>query len=56
MIMPWGKYKDMDLEDIPTDYIHWLLGNCTLTPHLQKDLEDQLTWRAGQGVEVKRDE
>lgn len=54
--MTYGKYKGMDLEDIPIDYIQYVLANHNLTPHLQKDLEDQLTWRAGQGVEVKRDE
>ena len=26
-VMPFGKYKDMKLKDVPKDYIEWMLGN-----------------------------
>jgi len=28
MIMPWGKHKDVDMEDIPSSYLSWLAENC----------------------------
>jgi flavorubredoxin len=28
MIMPWGKHKDKDIEDIPSYYLQWLAENC----------------------------
>ena len=26
--MPFGKYKNLPLADIPTDYLVWILNNC----------------------------
>lgn len=28
MIMPWGKHKGEDIEDIPSGYLRWLAENC----------------------------
>lgn len=28
MIMPWGKFKGWDMEDIPSGYLKWLAENC----------------------------
>ncbi len=28
MIMPWGKHKGEDIEDIPSSYLKWLAENC----------------------------
>lgn len=50
MKMPFGKYKGEDLEDLPTDYIDWLLTECDLLPDLEAELENQLKLRKGHGV------
>jgi len=26
MKMPWGKYQDMAVVDLPDNYLHWLVG------------------------------
>ncbi len=28
MEMPWGKHAGTKIEDLPTDYLKWLAGNC----------------------------
>jgi len=28
MIMPWGKHKGKDIEDLPSSYLKWLTENC----------------------------
>jgi len=28
MIMPWGKHKGEDIEDLPSGYLKWLAENC----------------------------
>jgi hypothetical protein len=50
MIMPFGKYKGQQVEDIPDGYLRWALENCNLTADLQKEMEDQLGAREGQGI------
>jgi uncharacterized protein (DUF3820 family) len=27
MIMPFGKHKGLDMEDVPASYLMWLYGN-----------------------------
>ena len=48
--MPFGKHKGELLEDIPTDYLNWLMENCTLRQDLEMEIENQLTLRRGEGV------
>lgn len=50
MVMPFGKHKGELIEDLPTDYIEWLLTECDLRPALQKELENQLKAREGAGI------
>lgn len=50
MLMPFGKHKGEPVEDLPTDYIEWLLAECVLHPSLQKELEAQLVARQGGGI------
>ena len=26
--MPWGEYKHYDIEDVPSDYLKWLIDKC----------------------------
>jgi exodeoxyribonuclease X len=50
MTMPFGKHKGEPVEDLPSDYIEWLLAECELRPALQKELENQLVGRQGGGI------
>ena len=55
--MPFGKYKGEAIEDLPTDYIEWLLGNVErLSSSVQRELENQLELRQGHGVVRRREE
>lgn len=38
LTFPFGKYKGVELERLPTSYIAWVLDNVELTPQLQEDL------------------
>ena len=43
MEMPWGKYRGEDLEDIPDDYLTWVLDNCErISPTLRRAIEIRL--------------
>lgn len=53
MLMPFGKYKGEPLEDLPTSYIEWLLGECNLERKLEQELQNQLEMREGRGVARK---
>jgi len=50
MTMPFGKYKGELIEDLPSDYITWVLTNTSVGPKLQKCIQDQLDLREGKGV------
>lgn len=50
--MLWGKHNGEPLEDLPTDYIVWLLENAeSMGPGLTEELQNQLKLRNGEGVE-----
>lgn len=60
--MPFGKYKGQFVEDLPKDYVDWLLnkweGAESLREELREELQNQLDMKSGRGVireEVKRD-
>lgn len=51
MVIPFGKHKGKPVEDVPSDYIRWLLENGErLSTALIIELENQLTLREGKGV------
>lgn len=49
--MLWGKFKGEPIEDLPTDYINWVLQQDWLRADLAEELENQLQLRDGKGVE-----
>lgn len=55
MKMPWGKYKGEEVEDLPTDYIQWLLTNTSPVPSLESELQAQLDAREGRGINRGRE-
>lgn len=48
--MPFGVHKGKQLEDIPTDYIEYILREFDLKDVLEMELENQLKLRRGEGV------
>jgi hypothetical protein len=41
--MPFGKHRGEDLDDVPDDYLCWVLDNCTnITPTLRRAIEERL--------------
>lgn len=36
MKMPFGKYKGIPIEQLPVDYLYWLLSNVTMTATLER--------------------
>jgi hypothetical protein len=48
--MPWGKYRNMPLTQVPADYLLWLLENATLSAGLELDVRGELRRRAAQAA------
>jgi hypothetical protein len=44
MIMPWGRYKGKDMEDMPSSYLRWLSDNCD-DNKIRKEAEDEYNFR-----------
>src|SRR5437868_2341388 len=44
--MPFGRYKGVLLEDIPTSYLRWLLDEVDLRPFLREAVEREIRFRA----------
>ena len=42
MRMPFGKYQDVELTDVPQSYLRWLRGQKWLGPWLVKAIDDFL--------------
>ena len=38
-VMPFGKHKGTAITELTSNYINWLLSNCTLHEDLRMDLE-----------------
>ena len=51
---PWGKHEGTLVEDLPSDYIRWVLENIE-DPPFEQELQDQLELRMGHGVSRGRD-
>ena len=52
--MPFGKHKGEQMEDLPTSYLYWIAENLDDHAEIQKEAEEQLTLRRGEGV-VRRE-
>jgi uncharacterized protein (DUF3820 family) len=50
MRMPFGDFKGVDLEDVPTGYLQWVAENVVGRAELVSEIEKQLTMRRGEGV------
>lgn len=51
--IPFGKHKGEPLEDLPSDYIEWILRETDVSdrsPWLAKELQAQLDAREGKGI------
>lgn len=46
MIMPFGDYKGKDLEDIPSDYLLWIIDKVTLNDELVEEAEEEYEFRS----------
>ena len=45
--MPWGKFKGLPLDQIESDYLHWVANVAEATrPGLRADIEAELARRA----------
>lgn len=42
MIMPFGMHKGKRLEDVPEDYLFWVLDHCEPQPGLLRAIEKRL--------------
>ena len=43
--MPFGKHQGEDIEDIPTQYLKWLVSNTDIRGYLLDAIEDELESR-----------
>lgn len=53
MKMPFGKHKGEDLEDIPCDYLLWLVDNMELRGELDTAVAEQIAERGCDGDEMR---
>jgi len=45
--MPFGKYKGLNLEEIPLSYLEWLHANADLKGRLRSEVRRQLDYMGG---------
>jgi hypothetical protein len=46
--MPWGKYRGLDLMDVPSSYLVWVSEECSqISPFLRRAVVDELADRFG---------
>ena len=48
MKMPWGKFKDEEIEDIPSGYLKWLAINCE-DDDICEAADQEYRWRTDNG-------
>jgi exodeoxyribonuclease X len=42
-MLPFGKHRGLRISQVPPDYLHWMLANCTrIDTDLRQAIEDQL--------------
>lgn len=59
MKMPFGRFKGELIEDIPTDYLEWLLRETDIAdrnPKLADEADAQIRLKSGEGVQRKKGE
>lgn len=44
MEMPFGKHKGKLIEDLPSDYLHWLAENCD-NEEIAEAADTEFQWR-----------
>jgi hypothetical protein len=54
MRMPFGKYRGLEIDDLPTTYLEWL-ATIQLRPWLREAVEDELEARGYYGHDSARD-
>lgn len=47
--MPWGKFKDRDIEDVPSGYLRWLAENCE-DELICCAADEEFRWRGDNGT------
>ena len=40
--MPYGKYKGRPMEDVPADYLMWLIDNNRASPEVKDYIKDNI--------------
>jgi exodeoxyribonuclease X len=59
MKMPFGKHKGTPLDELPLDYMTWILENLSdMRDDLREELQNQVLLKQGKGIvrkEVKRE-
>ena len=56
MIILFGKYKGTEFSDLPTDYLHWIEGNCEMKYRLEAQEELLRRKNPGSGKTTKKAE
>jgi uncharacterized protein (DUF3820 family) len=51
-IMPFGKYRGLDVEDVPTPYLRWCLREVNLDGGLHRAVEAELSRRGDRFVDA----
>lgn len=41
-LMPFGKYKGIQMQDVPVQYLHWYWHNCDKKTSLGEYIKDNL--------------
>jgi hypothetical protein len=38
-MMPFGRYRNVPLDQVPLSYLEWVLATCNITPSLRSEIE-----------------